>query len=929
MPAAPASVVAEPTSFEWIGALELPRDLRFEGEPVGGLSSLAWEAEAGELLALSDDRSELAPARFYRLRLDLADGRLDAGDLAVVGRVRLLDAAGRPFARRTLDPEGIALAGERLFVSSEGEANVGQAPFVAEFDRAGRERRRLALPPRYLPDGGRRSGVRDNLGFESLAVTPARDFLFAATENALAQDGPRADVGVASPARILRWRLDSPGAPPSEFVYRVEPISVTPPDESAFRTNGLVELVALSPTRLLALERQFVSGVGVEARIYRVDLEGATNVAGIDRIDAAGVIPARKQEWIDLGELGVPLDNLEGMAFGPPLPDGRRALVLIADENFDPTAQRALAVAFAADIAPVTIAGVQGAGHRSPLEGRWLTGLEGTVSAIVDRPRERGVWLESAAPDADGATSEGLFVDARAVELPSAGERVRVAGRVAEVARDPGQLPVTTLEASALERLGAGAPLPPPVPLWSGRGIPAQVDDDGVTSFEPERDALDFWESLESMRVELPGGVVSGPTTGYGELVLLPADLAGAPASAAGGALLTPAGAPLARVVLSRRIAGELPRLAVGARLAGPITGVVDYSFSSYKVLPLAPVEVEAPGFPCAETTPFGDLPGMLTIATFNVENFSVAGPPERVAGIAGVIARALGGPAVVALQEVQDDSGAQGGDAVVSAADTLAALAAAVSAAGGPAYEAVVIDPELDREGGQPGGNIRVALLVDPRRARVVRRGEAGPLSETGIEGSGSATRLTLSPGRVAARSEAFTLAGGEGVRRSLAVELEAGGARLFVIVNHWSSKYQDDRAFGAVQPPRRPTGSRRLAQAREIRAFAERLLAADADARVVVIGDLNDYPWSEPVELISRPPLENLLLRVPAARRYTFNFEGAGQALDHVVVSPALARGAEAEVVHLDADCPEGVRVSDHDPLVVRVRLDRRTRG
>jgi len=142
-------------------------------------------------------------------------------------------------------------------------------------------------------------------------------------------------------------------------------------------------------------------------------------------------------------------------------------------------------------------------------------------------------------------------------------------------------------------------------------------------------------------------------------------------------------------------------------------------------------------------------------------------------------------------------------------------------------------------------------------------------------------------------------------------------------VIVNHWTSKWDDERDFGAHQPPDKPTGGRRLAQSLEIRAFAERLLAADPRARVAVVGDLNDPPWGEPVRRLTQPPLVDLLERVPAASRYTLNFEGAAQAFDHVVVSPALARGATADVVHVDADCPAGVRVSDHDPVVVRVRV------
>jgi hypothetical protein len=140
-------------------------------------------------------------------------------------------------------------------------------------------------------------------------------------------------------------------------------------------------------------------------------------------------------------------------------------------------------------------------------------------------------------------------------------------------------------------------------------------------------------------------------------------------------------------------------------------------------------------------------------------------------------------------------------------------------------------------------------------------------------------------------------------------------------VIANHWSSKFDDDRAFGAVQPPRRPTGAKRRAQAVEIRVFVERLLELDPRARVAVVGDLNDLPWSAPIEQLSAPPLVNLVGRLPVADRYTYNFEGSAQAIDHIVVSPSLADGAEIEALHVSSDCPEGVRASDHDPVIVRL--------
>ena len=312
-------------------------------------------------------------------------------------------------------------------------------------------------------------------------------------------------------------------------------------------------------------------------------------------------------------------------------------------------------------------------------------------------------------------------------------------------------------------------------------------------------------------------------------------------------------------------------------------------------------------------------------MAAFNVENLSAAGPPERFDRLGEVIAGRLGGPDVVALEEIQDDSGSARGDGVVTSAATLDRLVAAVAAAGGPRYRAVWIDPVADREGGQPGGNIRVAALVNPARVELERRGRGSALDATAPVGRGRALALSLSPGRVAPASPAFDLLEGEGVRRSLAFAVRFRGRSVFVVVNHWSSKFDDDRAQGATQPPRTPTAAKRLAQARELRAFVERLLAADPGARVVVLGDLNDFEFSEAVTALAAPPLENLVLRVPAGRRYTYNFEGSSQVLDHVVVTPALAAGAEVDIVHVNSDCPDAARTSDHDPVVVRLAVRR----
>ncbi len=153
---------------------------------------------------------------------------------------------------------------------------------------------------------------------------------------------------------------------------------------------------------------------------------------------------------------------------------------------------------------------------------------------------------------------------------------------------------------------------------------------------------------------------------------------------------------------------------------------------------------------------------------------------------------------------------------------------------------------------------------------------------------------------------------------------QFRAGGKPLYVIVNHWTSKWDDDRAFGAKQPPDAPTAPKRLAQAKVVREFVDRLLGGDPDARIVVLGDLNESEKFAGVAALSAPPMVNLGARIPESDRYSYNFEGASEVIDHIVVSEALAEGAEADIVHLNSNCPDSARLSDHDPVVARVRIE-----
>ncbi len=799
--ASPASGSAPPelsvTGLSYVGRTVLPRDLQFEGTRIGGLSGLAWDETSKCFWAISDDRGQYGPARAYRIRLDPGSmvpgaSRISAPVVTVDGMLPLSDARGKPYTPPLIDTEGIASFPGGFLVSTEPIVRHDVQAVIGEHGPDGRLRRELMLPARFRATAGH--GLRDNLGFEGLATTRDGRYLFAGVENALAQDGPVAGTGVSSPSRILRFDLGK-DSPPTEFVYVVSAVSPAPATEKTTAVIGLSDLLPLDESRFLVLERQYVEGAGNAVRIYDVTLEGATDVSSLESLEGATYFPARKTLLLDLADSGIPSENFEGMAFGPTLPDGRETLVLVSDDNFNPAQDATTFVVFAVEKGPMTVARIQGADHRSPLEGSWVFGVPGIVTAIDRDPKVPGFWIESSRPDADPATSEGLFVLFSGAPSLAVGQSVSVSGRVEEFAQPKG-LSVTRLKATAVTPLAGEPPLPPPVKLFTDRKVPARIDDDGLTRFEPASDAIDFWESLEGMRAQIPAGTVVGPSSSRGDLVLRPDGAPAVPRTAAGGVLLPESGPSLDRVLVGRRIAGEMPRADVGARVRGPITGIVDYAFSNYRLWPLAPLALEAEGRSCgAAATLRGDR-RHLTIASFNVENLSVAGPADRFTRIGEVIARKVGGPDVVTLEEVQDDSGPAGkGDGVVTSKKTLDALVAGIVAAGGPRYEAVWIDPVEGREGGQPGGNIRVALLLNPARVTFVRRGEAGPLDATEPEGLGKKLHLSLSPGRVAPRSTAFTPTEGEGVRRSLAVELLFRGRPVFVVANHLSSKSDKEK--------------------------------------------------------------------------------------------------------------------------------------
>ncbi|MEH2023188.1 esterase-like activity of phytase family protein [Nostoc sp.] len=338
----------EISSIEFIGEATLPKGLIFQKTEVGGLSGISYDLKNNLYYAISDDRGQKANARFYTLKIDLSKGYLQKNGIIPVSVTTLLNQNGQTFRPGESDTEGIALTNKAtVFISSEGDTGKLINPFIKEFSlSSGREIVTLPIPNKFLPDKTSQQGIRNNLAFESLTITPDKKHLFTATENALIQDGVAAKPNIGSPCRILQYNLLN-NQPEKEFLYQTE--SVTPFLNLIGKfASGLPDLLALdNQGHFLSLERSF-TGLGFAISLFQVSLEGADDIHQIDSllaVDSKNIKPVQKKLLLDLRNIDVLLDNIEGLTLGPKLPDGQQSLILISDNNFN-SLQRTQVLAF-------------------------------------------------------------------------------------------------------------------------------------------------------------------------------------------------------------------------------------------------------------------------------------------------------------------------------------------------------------------------------------------------------------------------------------------------------------------------------------------------------------------------------------------------------------------------------------------------------
>jgi predicted extracellular nuclease len=307
-----------------------------------------------------------------------------------------------------------------------------------------------------------------------------------------------------------------------------------------------------------------------------------------------------------------------------------------------------------------------------------------------------------------------------------------------------------------------------------------------------------------------------------------------------------------------------------------------------------------------------------VSVATFNVENLDPSDGDAKFDGLAQAVVKNLASPDILGLEEVQDNDGAV--NSGTTAADlTLNLLVAAIQKAGGPTYAWRQIDPVNNAEGGEQSGNIRVAFLYrTDRPVKFVDRAGGGTTTPTTVvTDKYGKVHLSASPGRIDPANPAWA-----STRVPLAGEFTWLGQSLFVVVNHFSSKGGDNPLWGRIQPPVQSSAVKRHEQSRSVRTFVDQILAKDTGANVIVLGDLNDFDFSETTDILvgsGKTSLIDLPRTLPLPERYSYVFEGNSQILDQILMSKNLQPASQYDIVHMNAEFPD--QISDHDPQVVRV--------
>lgn len=608
------------------------------------------------------------------------------------------------------------------------------------------------------------------------------------------------------------------------------------------------------------------------------------------------------------------------------------------------------------DLGTMSIPRIQGRSHRSDYLGHKVT-TRGVVTAqgTLDRyPGGEEAYIQDIKGDGDPKTSDGLHLHYRLNNLVlEVGDLVEVQGVVYEQKLDGGLSRTGLREITSIKILKKNQSLPVPTILGKeGRPIPKKVFSrwNGNLNNKPELDldeAIDFWESVEGMRVQIKDPRIVGfrggneefyrqRPKGYLTLYVLPDGTGQSYKKTPVGGMTIDGekedfNAHIMQIVSNHFTQGiETDAFYdVGGQIEGNIQGVMGYESNLFGGGEYAMMITEGQD-PLDEfvsqnqtRTELADRPitkleaseKQLTVAAFNIENLA-GHQDDRVREIGNSLSLNLKCPDIVSLVEVQDANGTDfRGDS--SPRKTLEKI---IDATNCPSvdYRAVYVAPFIGDDGGQPGGNIQVAFLYNANRVGFEQRGEPSALMDNLITPSGD---LLNNPSRLYTRHPEFRR-----TRKSFIAQFRFRGEKIFVMANHLNSKFGDTSFWGAQQPVYYGSENERRRLATLLNAFMRNLKRQSPDSHLIALGDFNAFAHKDSMKIFASSILKNLVFDlelIPFNQRYTYNYNGNSQAIDHIFVGQnLLSKKPEVDIPHINTDYMG--RIADHDPIISRFTFE-----
>ena len=338
--------VANISHVKFLSAYDIPFNLKYNYTTIGGLSGIDYDAKNNLYYFICDDRSEKNPARFYTAKIFLTHHGIDS--LIFISVKNMLQPNGKTFPNNqqdryhTPDPEAIRYNPNTslLVWSSEGERIVTEKdtvlvnPSIIFIKHSGVYIDSFVLPQNMhisaAEKGPRRNGV-----FEGITFADNFKTLFVSVEEPMYEDGPRADVFDNNAfIRILKFDVAAKKNI-AQYGYKLEPVAYAATPQTAFKINGVPDILSIGNNKLLIIERSFSSGrLPCTIKLFIADLGDATDISNVTLKGNTAFIPAKKTLLLNMEDLGIYTDNIEGLTFGPHLPNGHKTLLFIADNNF-------------------------------------------------------------------------------------------------------------------------------------------------------------------------------------------------------------------------------------------------------------------------------------------------------------------------------------------------------------------------------------------------------------------------------------------------------------------------------------------------------------------------------------------------------------------------------------------------------------------